>query len=237
MATYLYTVEGIYETDKGSGKDFTNFKFQIKLSRFYPEGAGSHILARFLPMLIRNQKNKPLFSKVRHWVITDTVKLDDDFMLEGKAIDSMNEEEIQQLACMYDIFEIPLPSTMSITELREKAILAYLKKVLKVPMKTPEEMLSTAFFKRQEDGTIKLDLQGEQIKVDVIGDYLGKKTEVKKKTLTDFINQAKNTIVNGINSMTEMAENHSKNADNANLNKSSDTSQNKFPSANVLLNQ
>ena len=72
---------------------------------------------------------------------------------------------------------------------------------------------------------------------DVIGDYLGKKTEVKKKTLTDFINQAKNTIVNGINSMTEMAENHSKNADNANLNKSSDTSQNKFPSANVLLNQ
>ena len=48
MATYLYKGECIYETDKGSGKDYTSLNFEFKLSRFFPEGAGSHIIARFL---------------------------------------------------------------------------------------------------------------------------------------------------------------------------------------------
>ena len=190
MAEFKYTIEGVYETDKGTGKEFTNFNFEIVLSRFYPDGAGSHILRRFLPTLIRKQKNKPLFSGVRSFVITNIEKVSDEFPLKGKEISQMNEDEIQQLACMYDIFDIPLPSTMSITELREKAMIAYMKKVLAIPMKTPEEQAKLDFFKRQPDGTFKLDLGDEKLFVEVVDDYIAKKNEVKKKSLSDFIGGA-----------------------------------------------
>lgn len=202
MAVYLYKVEGIYETDKGSGKDYTNFSFDIKLSRFYEEGAGSHIVRRFLPYLIRKQKNKPLFSKIRNWVITDIQKVSDDFPLVGKEVSEMNEQEIQELACMYDLFEIPLPGVMSITELRNKAMLAYMKKVLEIPMTTPDEQASLDFFKRQPDGTLKLDLGDEKLTVELMDNYLGKKVEVKKKSLSDFIKQAGQTVANGILAVT-----------------------------------
>lgn len=196
MAVFKYSVEGVYETDKGNGKEYTNFNFDIKLSRFIPEGAGSHILRRFLPTLIRKQKNKPLFSGVRTWLITNIEKVSDDFPLEGKEIAQMSEDEIQQLACMYDIFEIPLPYTMSLTELREKAMFAYMSKVLHIPMKTPEEQAKLEFFKRQPDGTFRLDLGEEKLFVKVVDDFLSKKKEEKKKSLSDFIGGASQNLSN-----------------------------------------
>ena len=226
MAVFKYQVEGIYETDKGSGIELTPFNFEIKLSRFYADGAGSHILRRFLPILIKKQKNKPLLSGIRSWLITDVQKVSDEFPLEGKEISEMNEEEIQELACMYDIFEIPLPNTVSITELREKAMEAYMKKVLKIPMKTPEEQEKLAFFKRQPDGTLKLDLGNEKLVVEVKGDYLGKKVEVKKKTLNDFINNASNLTEGGILAMSGQFFDDD----------SSDTQGDTFPSVNDLQN-
>jgi hypothetical protein len=203
MAEFKYIVEGIYETDKGSGKDYTNFNFEITLSRFKADGAGSHILRRFLPMLIKKQKNKPLLSHIRTFLITDVQKVSDEFPLAGKDISEMNEEEIQELACMYDIFEIPLPNTVSITELRHKAMEAYMKKVLQIPMKTPEEQEKLDFFKRQPDGTLQLDLGEQKLVVQVLN--IGKKTdEVKKKSLSDFINanQTNEFADNGILAMT-----------------------------------
>lgn len=187
MATYQYKVEGIYETDKGSGnKDYTNFNYEINLSRFYPEGAGSHIISRFLPTWIKKQKNKPMFSGLRHWVITEVNKIDDEFPLVGKEISELSEYEIQELACMYDILEIPLPGTMPIAELRKKAMLAYMKKVLKIPMKTPAEQEELDFFKRQPDGSLELDLSGYKLKVKLNKNFYTKKEEVKKKSIEDF---------------------------------------------------
>ncbi len=216
MAVYNYFVEGIYETHKGSGKDYTAFNFEIKLSRFYPEGAGTHILRRFLPILIKSQKNKPLFSKVKSWLITDTVKVSDDFPLAGKEISEMNPKEIQELACMYDLTEIPLPNTTSLTELREKAMLAYMKKVLKIPMKTPEEQAKLSFFKKQPDGTIRLDLGDEKLIVTVDSSFIGKKVVEKKKTLGDFIKNAGQQVANGILSITgNVTENEEETSSNS----------------------
>ena len=130
------------------------------------------------------------------------MKLDDNFILEGKDIAEMNEDEIQQLACMYDIFEIPLPQTMSITELRRKAQLAYLKKVLRVPMKTTEEQEQSEFFKRQPDGTLKFDMGDKKLTVGIFNNYIGQKKVVKKKTLEDYIKQAGQVVANGILSVT-----------------------------------
>lgn len=209
MAVFEYTVEGIYETDKGSGKDYTPFNFKIKLPRFenQTKGAGTHILRRFLPILIRNMKGKPLLSGIRHWVITNIQKVSDDFPLEGKEIALMSEQEIQELACMYDLIEIPLPSTMAISELREKAQQAYMKKVLKIPMNTIEEQEQCAFFKRQADGSLKFDLGEEKLKVEIVENFIGKKVEVKKKTLADFIKNAGQSVANGILAMTGNVDN------------------------------
>lgn len=228
MATYLYSVEGVYETDKGSGKDYTNFNFKIKLSRFYPEGAGSHIVSRFLPVLIKKQKNKPLFSKIRNWVITDVQKLNDDFPLVGKDISEMNEDEIQELACMYDIFEIPLPNTRSITELREKAMEAYMKEVLKIPMKTPEEQSKLEFYKRQPDGSMKLDLGDEKLIVELVDNLKNQKVEIKKKTLSDFTKKIGQSVANTILNIT---------GNNGQLNNPNPISNpNQFPSSEQLNN-
>lgn len=237
MATYLYKGECIYETDKGSGKDYTSLNFEFKLSRFFPEGAGSHIIARFLPTLIRKQKNKPLYSGLKHWVITDVQKLDDNFILEGKDINEMNEDEIQQLACMYDILEIPLPSTMPITELRRRASLAYLKKVLRVPMKTPEEQAQSEFFKRQPDGSLKFDLGDKKLTVGIFHNYIGKKEVVRKKTLEDYIKQAGQAVANGVLAITgniDDGKNEPDNSENGegNVPPLGDG----FPSADELLN-
>lgn len=201
MATYKYTVEGIYETDKGSGKDYTSFNYEITLSRFRESGAGTHILRRFLPLLIKKDKKNPLLSKIKQWLITDYKMVDDKFKLEGKNINELNEYEIQELACMYDLYEIPLPSTTSITDLREKASQIYMKKVLKVPMNTIEEKLANEFFKKQDDGTIKFD-NSLKVPVQVVEDFLGKVAVVKKKTLADYIQQAGQVVAEGVLAVT-----------------------------------
>lgn len=201
MATYKYTVEGIYETDKGSGKDFTSFNYEIVLSRFREGGAGTHILRRFLPLLIKKDKKNPLLSKIKQWLITDCKKIDDKFKLEGKNINELNEYEIQELACMYDLYEIPLPSTTSITDLREKATLIYMKKVLKVPMETTEQKLENEFFKKQDDGTIKFDTSME-VPVQVVDNFIGKVAVVKKKTLADYIQQTGQVVAEGVLAVT-----------------------------------
>ena len=186
MAVFEYTVEGIYEIDKGSGVDLKNFEFKIKLARFTDKGAGTHILRRFLPILIREQKNGALFSKIRHWLITDVKKVSDDFPLGGKEIAEMNEQEIQELACMYDLYEIPLPATTSITELREKAQIAYMKKVLKIPMATVEEQAQNGYFVRQDDGSLKFDLGENKLCVKVFDIFSKKRAETKKLTIDDY---------------------------------------------------
>lgn len=201
MATYKYTVEGIYETDKGSGKDYTSFNYDITLSRFREGGAGTHILRRFLPLLIKKDKKNPLLSKIKQWLITDCQKVDDKFKLEGKNINELNEYEIQELACMYDLYEIPLPSTTSITDLREKATLIYMKKVLKVPMETTEQKLENEFFKKQDDGTIKFDTSME-VPVQVVDNFIGKVAVVKKKTLADYIQQTGQVVAEGVLAVT-----------------------------------
>lgn len=194
MAVYNYSVEGIYETDKGSGIDLTPFKFNIELSRFegFEKGAGSHILRRFLPILIRGLKNKPFFSKIRSWVITNIEKVSDDFPLKDKEIAKMNEQELQELACLYDLFEVPLPSTVSLPELIEATQKAYLKKVIKIPMETPEEQMKCQFFVPQSDGSLKFDLKGACLKVEIF-DKTQKRVEAEKKSLEYFLDNARKT--------------------------------------------
>ena len=199
---YEVTVIGQFESDIGSGqKRFYDFNYVIKVPRFKPEGLETHLLRRYLPYCIRKDKKNAqrLFSRVRNFVVTEIKKLDEACALHNRDINTLSELEIQDLACLYDLYEVPVSGVVSIVELRQKAIIAYMKKVLKIPMKTPEEKAQLDFFKKQPDGTYKLDLGDEKLIINVDSSlFVEKKEEVKKKGLADFM---KNTVVTVANTM------------------------------------
>lgn len=202
MALYNVKVEGIYESDKGSGqKEYVPFNFEIKVARFKQAGVETHILRRYIPLLCK--QNKKMFSRVKNFNIVDIQKLNDSFPLENKDIKTFNEKEIQDLATMYDLYEIPLPSTMSITQMREVAITTYLKNVCKVPMDTPEEKAVLDIFEQQADGSYQLNVEDNSYPVVVNNDYAEKEiTDTPKKSIADYIKNAGKTIAEGVLAIT-----------------------------------
>jgi hypothetical protein len=155
------TVEGIYESDTGSGqKQYVSYNYDFCISKNSDKGIMTHAQRRFIPYLIAKDKAKAskIFSRLRTCVITDVQNVDEKNSVIGKDINELNEYELQDLACLFDLYEIPLPYTCSITEMREKATIAYLKNVLKIPMSTPQERAQLDFLKHYPDGTYKRPL-------------------------------------------------------------------------------
>ncbi len=184
------TVEGIYESDIGSGqKKYENFNYTIELSRIKEEGIITHIMRRFIPLKIMQDKKKAgvIFSRLKSFFISDIQKNDKASPLLGKNILDLNAWEIQDLACLFDLYEVPLYGRYSISEMRERVALAYMKKVLKIPMKTPQEKANLEFLKQAPDGTFKLDMGEEKELLNiVIPDGYFEKEEAKKEAKKDF---------------------------------------------------
>lgn len=194
-------IEGIYESDIGSGeKKYYPFEYTYKTARINQQGLFTHALRRHAPYLIqKDKKNKALFSRIQALNIADIKVLNEPCYLEGKNIEELNDWEIQDLACLYDLYDIPLHGFYSLGELREKAVIAYMQYVLNIPMKTNKEKDALDFFEKQEDGSYKLNLGGAKILIELKESlYLKKKGEVKKKGLSDFIKNTGLTIANGI---------------------------------------
>lgn len=202
------TVEGIYETDIGSGqKRYTSFNYTFTTSRTTERGLGTHVMRRFIPYLIAHDKTKKssVFSRLKSFVITNIQHVEDtkDCII-GKEIKNLNEWQIQDLAATLDLYEVPLFGSCSITEMKDKAILAYMKKVLKVPMKEGKDKAELSFFKKQPDGTFTLDFSNEEpMRIEIPEGYMGAvKKEKTKKTLADFMKNAGQTAANTILAMT-----------------------------------
>lgn len=229
------TVEGIYESDIGSGqKKYKDFKYTFKTSRLSEKGLGTHVKKRFVPLLIAKDKTKSgiVYSRMKSFLITDIKKIEDtkDSVI-GKEIMTLNAEQIQDLACTFDLYKIPLPNTCSITELRELAVLAYMEKVLKIPMKTTQDKEEIDCLEKQSDGTFKLNLGDEKVFAYMPEGYLARPAEnqpVRKKKISDFIQNTGKVIANGILAATGNAavltQNNVQQTDNP------------FPNADVLLN-
>ncbi len=199
-------IEGIYESDIGSGeKKFYPFEYTYKTARINQKGLFTHALKRHAPYLIQKDKNKnnKLFSRIQTMNISDIKVLDEECYLEGKDINELNDWEIQDLACLYDLYDIPLYGVYSIGESREKATLAYMEYVLNIPMKTNREKDALDFFEKEDDGTYKLNLKGQKVIIEIEEALLNKKKNgVAKKGLSDFIQNAGRTLANGILNMT-----------------------------------
>lgn len=203
MATFEVTVEGIYESDKGSGqKDFVPFNFKTRICRFKQAGLETHILRRLIPLKCKS-KNGKLFSRVKTFNIVDIQKIDDKFHLEGKDVKELDEYGIQELATMYDLYNVPLPGTTSITKLREIACLEYLRKAINIPMKEPEEKEVLPFYFKQADGTYKVDFSDQKVTIVVNNSFAEKQEKVVvKKSLESFLQKAAQSVANGILAMT-----------------------------------
>lgn len=201
------TVEGVYESDTGSGqKKYQSFNYTFETSRRNAKGLDTHVMRRFIPLLIAKDKNKKttIFSRLKSFVITDVQHVEDTKeCVIGKDIGILDDWQIQDLAATLDLYEIPLAGSNSLTELREKAILAFMKKVLKIPMKTAKEKAQLDFFKKLPDGTFKLDLGNDKVIVEIPEGYLeAKKKEETKKGLSYFTQKAGQALANGILAVT-----------------------------------
>ena len=199
-------IEGIYESDVGSGqKKFKPFEYSYKTARINPKGLFTHALRRHAPYLIQKDKKNSniLFSRIKSLNISNIKTLDEECYLEGKNIAELSDWEIQDLACLYDLYEIPLHGVCPLPELREKAMLAYLEHVLKVPMKTTKEKDALDFFEKDEDGTYKFKPEGLNLPIKIYDSLIEKKQGVvKKKDIGYFIKQAGLNVANGILNMT-----------------------------------
>ena len=228
-------VEGVYESDTGSGqKKYQNFNLNFEISREREQGIETHVLRRFIPYIIsennkKNNKNNIPFSRIKSFVITEIKKIDKKSPLIGKDIKELDAWEIQDLACLFDLYKVPLHGKFSITELKNRAILAYMEKVLKVPMKTPEEKAQQEFFKKMPDGTFKVDLNNTPCPVIIPDGYFEEKEESKKskKSLSYYIQQAGQKVANVVLNATG-------NQDLTQTNESPTGNKEKFPSANEL---
>lgn len=228
-------IEGIYESDIGSGqKKFKPFEYTYKTARINPKGLFTHALRRHAPYLIQKDKKNAniLYSRIKSLNISDIKIIDEECYLEGKNIAELSDWEIQDLACLYDLYEIPLHGVCPLPELREKAMLAYLEHVLKVPMKKPEEKEALDFFEKEEDGTYKFKPEGLNLPIKIYDSLIEKKQGVvKKKDISYFIKRAGLNVANGILNMTG-----NQTVDNPDKESSDEGgSGDEFPSGNDLL--
>lgn len=203
------TVEGIYESDTGSGqKKYQSFKYTFKTSRIRDKGLETHVMRRFIPMLIEKDKKNSgiIFSRLKSFLITSINKVEDSKSIIGRNIRDFNIWEIQDLAATFDLYKVPLPNSCSVTEMRDLAILAYMEKVLKIPMKSTRDKENLAFMEKQSDGTFRLNLGDEEVIADIPSGYFENMEKIKtpeaKKSLSDFVKKAGQSLANGILSVT-----------------------------------
>ena len=150
-----------------------------------------------------NTKKFIPYSRTKSYLITNVEKTDKKTNLIGKDILSLDEWEIQDLACLFDLYEVPVAGKMSIVTLREKTAEAYLKKVLRVPMNNALEKAQLAFYKQLPDGTFKLDFGNEKLYANVPEGYFESKEEKKKDKIgLSFFQKAGQAVANAVLSAT-----------------------------------
>lgn len=183
--------DGIVEFSMGSGQSkYESFEYTIKTARNREAGLYSHICARFAPMLIKADKRfKAMpFKRIQSLVITEVKELTEANYLIGKNILELDEKEVQDFACMYDLYEVPLAGTQALSLIREKALICYMSKVKKVPLKTPADKKKWRWFVEQSDGTFRFDAQGDKFPIQHIDEYFNeKKTEIKQKGIEELL--------------------------------------------------
>lgn len=221
---YKVTVEGKYETQLNNASvKYEPYKLTFEVCRTKAEGIETHLQKRLIPYYLKtsNQyKTKP-FMRLADFNIVEIEKIDKEIGLFEKDVMELDELEIQQLATLYDLYEVPLYSVYPLARTRELAALAYFKKVVKIPMNTPQEKKKVPFLKQNSDGSFKPDFSNTPVPIVKHKELLETKTVEKEEKIDiqkyfEAIEKKNNSVEENI-SKEEEKEEIDEQLDNLNL--------------------
>lgn len=146
--------EGVYSSTVGQYKRTIPFKFEHEVAGNHTDALESHLKKRYVPMMIAQSKNlKDPFERLVSFRLVDYEKNNKSNPLNGKELFDLNEWELQELARTFNLFEIPLPFTTTLSELKQKAAFQYLKRVKGLKIDTDKEKMKFDFFKKDLNGS------------------------------------------------------------------------------------
>ncbi|MDY6358439.1 MAG: hypothetical protein SPL73_05710 [Cyanobacteriota bacterium] len=195
-------VEGVYESVLGTGQvKYVNFEYTFETSRINPNGIYTHIARRFIPMLIeKDKKLKSPFSALRSFNIISIDKIaDNNKCILGKNIDELDEWQIQDLACTFDLYDVPLYGKLPFNLIKDKAISSYFKKVLKFNVDDSKEKAKLDCVVKNADGTLRYDFTNSKVVVQMPQNYLAEKNKSEQKVkVSDLIEQAGQAYIGSV---------------------------------------
>nr|DAN07835.1 MAG TPA: hypothetical protein [Caudoviricetes sp.] len=173
--------EGVYLSTIGQYKRTIPFKFEHEVAGNHTDALESHLKKRYTPMMIAKTKGlKEPFERLVSFRLIDYEKNNKPNPLTGKDLFSLNEWELQELARTFNLFEIPLPFTTTISELKQKAAFQYLKRVKGLKIDTDKEKMEFDFFKKDLNGSWIIELD-EPLIIDIDETQVDDIEIIKKK--------------------------------------------------------
>jgi hypothetical protein len=119
-------VTGKYIAPDGEKKQFKTFECDVEIPNIREEYWPGVVTHRYLEHALKLDNPPEFFSRVK---IGESKVLDKKVEIKGKDVLHMSEDQIQDLAAIFDIKQIPLRDKMDIDNLRSAAAKLYLKKV------------------------------------------------------------------------------------------------------------
>ena len=151
--------EGVYSSTVGQYKRTTPFRFKHEVAGNHTDALESHLKKRYVPMMIAKDKSlREPFERLVSFRLVDYKKNEKLNPLNGKDLFKLNEWEIQELARTFNLFEIPLPFTTTLSELKQKAAFQYLKRIKGLKIDTDKEKMKFDFFKKDLNGSWVIEL-------------------------------------------------------------------------------
>lgn len=173
--------EGVYSSTVGQYKRTIPFRFEHEVAGNHTDALESHLKKRYVPMMIAKAKNlKDPFERLVSFRLVDYEKNDKPNPINGKDLFELNEWELQELARTFNLFEIPLPFTTTLSELKQKAAFQYLKRIKGLKIDTDKEKMEFDFFKKDLNGSWVIELD-EPLIIEIDKNKTEDAQAVKKK--------------------------------------------------------
>lgn len=173
--------EGVYSSTVGQYKRTIPFRFEHEVAGNHTDALESHLKKRYVPMMIAKAKNlKDPFERLVSFRLVDYEKNNKPNPINGKDLFELNEWELQELARTFNLFEIPLPFTTTLSELKQKAAFQYLKRIKGLKIDTDKEKMEFDFFKKDLNGSWVIELD-EPLIIEIDENKTEDTQTVKKK--------------------------------------------------------
>ena len=173
--------EGVYSSTVGQYKRTIPFRFEHEVAGNHTDALESHLKKRYVPMMIAKAKNlKDPFERLVSFRLVDYEKNNKPNPINGKDLFELNEWELQELARTFNLFEIPLPFTTTLSELKQKAAFQYLKRIKGLKIDTDKEKMEFDFFKKDLNGSWVIELD-EPLIIEIDENKTEDTQAVKKK--------------------------------------------------------